>query len=118
MMRRIITAAICIALLSGCSAAPHTVTDFSEMNVIETIDTPLFNKTIRIVDNEDYFSFGPSSATIYVDGKKFKTVSVKNDGVQLHEDNFNHEIIPDVGINIIVDGCEQEPETIFIPFDN
>ena len=119
MFKKLIIVFICVFTLTGClGIMPNTVKDFSDMPVLYTINYPETDDIIRIVDNEDYISFGPSSVTIYINSEKYSMVNVHNDGARLYSSNFSHVIIMEKGIQLTVFGDEQEPEIIEIPHED
>lgn len=117
-LKKLIIMFICMFTLTGClGRMSNTVSDFSDMPVLYTINYPTTDDIIRIVDNKDYFSFAPSNATIYINSKKYLTVTVHNDGAKLHSSNFSH-VITEKGIQLTVDGDEQKSEIIEIPLED
>lgn len=89
--------------------------DFSEMRVVYTVETP-DGVVIRVVDNENYFFFSPSSVTIYKGYEEFCEKEISNDGKTLHESNFEAEWDEEF-VYLTLKGEEQTDETISIPIN-
>lgn len=89
--------------------------DFNEMRVVYTVETP-DGVVVRVVDNENYFFFSPSSVTIYKGYEKLCTKRISNDGKMLHEYNFEAEW--DEGfVYLTMKGEEQSDYTLSIPIN-
>lgn len=87
--------------------------DFNEMRVVYTVEAP-DGVVIRVVDNENYFFFSPSSVTIYKGYEEFCRKRISNDGKMLHEYNFEAEWDEEF-VYLTLKGEEQADETISIP---
>lgn len=90
--------------------------NFDEADVLFSYGIPDSNDMIRIVDNNDYFSFAPSSVTIYKNSDKIACKRISNDGAKLYEYNFG-AWCGERFVYLTLRGDEQEPETISIPLE-
>lgn len=89
--------------------------DFNEMRVVYTVETP-DGVVVRVVDNENYFFFSPSSVTIYKGYEEYCRKRISNDGKMLHEYNFEAEWDEEF-VYLTLKGEEQADERISIPIN-